>query len=62
MESKPASRDCVVTSNDARFMYFLQVIVDRNYDYGDSIGAIFSSIEADSALVCACCAVDALLR
>jgi hypothetical protein len=31
----------------------LPVTVDRNYDHGDSIGAVFSSIEADSALVAA---------
>lgn len=31
----------------------LPVIVDRYYDSGDSIGAVFSSIEADSALVAA---------
>jgi len=37
----------------------LPVIVDRYYDSGDSIGAVFSSIEADSALVSACCAVNA---
>ena len=36
--------------------------MDRYYDSGDSIGAVFSSIEADSALVCACCAVNALPR
>ena len=62
MESKPASCDCVVASNDVMLTYLLQVIVDRYYDSGDSIGAVFSSIEADSALVCACCAVNALPR
>jgi hypothetical protein len=53
MESKPASCDCVVASNDVMLTYLLQVIVDRYYDSGDSIGAVFSSIEADSALVAA---------
>ena len=47
-----------VASNDVMLTYLLQVIVDRYYDSGDSIGAVFSSIEADSALVCACCAVQ----
>ena len=62
MESKPASCDCAVASNDVMLTYLLQVIVDRYYDSGDSIGAVFSSIEADSALVSACCAVNAFPR